>query len=90
VQSLNHLVTSLNGHESEAGGNTQTPDPWGSLPSTASEQSSDIDKSYAHGDPDLEVPSAHDFPNVHQGADAYAPSTYEFSADPTCTQGFGA
>jgi|HubBroStandDraft_5_1064220.scaffolds.fasta_scaffold109990_2 hypothetical protein len=55
MEDLSHLATkSLSAGSSMAGGNTMSEDAWGKLPSTESEQSSDIDQSYAHGTPDLE------------------------------------
>jgi hypothetical protein len=60
--------------ESEAGGNTMSADPAGKLPSTESEQSSDIDQSYAHGDPNLQVGDTWT-PKNRVGAHPYSPTS---------------
>jgi hypothetical protein len=55
MEDLTHLAKkSLSAGSSMAGGNTMSEDAWGKLPSTESEQSSDVDQSYAHGTPDLD------------------------------------
>jgi hypothetical protein len=75
MEDLSSLATkSLSAGSSMAGGNTMSEDAWGKLPSTESEQSSDIDTSYKHGTPDLEEGTPTDKYNTKTGAKGYTPS----------------
>lgn len=75
MEDLTHLATkSLSAGSSMAGGNTMSEDAWGKLPSTESEQSSDIDSSYAHGTPDLDEGTATDKYSTKTGSAGYRPT----------------
>lgn len=75
MEDLSHLATkSLSAGSSMAGGNTMSEDAWGKLPSTESEQSSDIDQSYAHGTPDLDEGQPTDKYQTKTGPGGYTPS----------------
>lgn len=75
MEDLSKLATkSLSAGSSMSGGNTMSEDAWGKLPSTESEQSSDIDQSYAHGTPDMDEGTATDKYTRKTGPAAYSPS----------------
>lgn len=75
MEDLTHLAKkSLSAGCSMSGGNTMSEDPFGKLPTTESEQSSDIDKSYAHGTPDMDEGTPTDQYTTKTGPSEYRPT----------------